>query len=226
MKKIFRTTFFWILVSILFWSYVRLFNAPLGMQVGQIFGATCPVYLSGWVVAPQLSGLEEQLTSIQTQLQDITQKMATSTSSSVSTTPSFVTTSPTKVALYYFNQREDAKLPLNQQVNVDSLLPVYRVLSPSQNIVFDTISSLLGGNLSLTEKSAGFVTDFPQTDFRLLNVNLQDDGTLLLEFTEVPGFTSWGSARMLILSNAIIKTAMQFAGVKKVQFMPDSLFQP
>jgi hypothetical protein len=60
----------------------------------------------------------------------------------------------------------------------------------------------------------------------LLNVNLQDDGTLLLEFTEVPGFTSWGSARMLILSNAIIKTAMQFAGVKKVQFMPDSLFQP
>lgn len=42
----------------------------------------------------------------------------------------------------------------------------------------------------------------------------------------MPGFTSGGSARMLILSNAIAKTAMQFVGVKKVQFMPESLFQP
>ena len=58
------------------------------------------------------------------------------------TEPSFVTNAPTKVALYYFNQREDAKLPLNQQVNIDSLLPVYRVVPPSQNVIFDTLSLL------------------------------------------------------------------------------------
>ncbi|MEI7563580.1 MAG: GerMN domain-containing protein [bacterium] len=152
--------------------------------------------------------------------------MATSTASSPVSTPSFATSSPTKIALYYFNQREDAKLPINQQINIDSLQPVYRVVSPSQNIVFDTISALLQGGLSAIEKSSGFVTDFPKTEFRLLSANLQEDGTLVLEFTEVPGFTSGGSARMLLLSSSIAKTAMQFPGVKKVQFMPESLFQP
>lgn len=113
------------------------------MQVGQFFGVSTPVCVSNGIVTPQLSGLEQQLTSIQTQLQDITQKMATSTLPSSSPASSFVTNTPTKVALYYFNQREDAKLPINQQVNVDSLQPVYRVLAPSQNIISDTITSLL-----------------------------------------------------------------------------------
>ena len=98
MKKIFWTTFFWILVVFVFWSYVRLFNAPLGTQVGQRFGVSCPLCLStSGVATPQLSGLEQQLTSIQTQLQDITQKMAATSSSPSSASPSFVTSSSTKV---------------------------------------------------------------------------------------------------------------------------------
>jgi len=55
---------------------------------------------------------------------------------------------------------------------------------------------------------------------------LAADGTLMLEFTEVPGFTDGGSARMLILWNVIEKTAHQFPGVKHVTFTPDILFQP
>ncbi|MEI8091436.1 MAG: hypothetical protein WCG98_04300 [bacterium] len=47
-----------------------------------------------------------------------------------------------------------------------------------------------------------------------------------MEFTDVPGFTDGGSARMLILANSITKTAMQFPGVKKVEFSPETLFQP
>jgi hypothetical protein len=49
---------------------------------------------------------------------------------------------------------------------------------------------------------------------------------LTLKFTEVPGFTDGGSARMLILSSTIEKTALQFPGVKEVVFLPETLFQP
>jgi hypothetical protein len=31
---------------------------------------------------------------------------------------------------------------------------------------------------------------------------------------------------MLIMANSIIKTALQFSGVKKVVFSPETLFQP
>jgi spore germination protein GerM len=137
-----------------------------------------------------------------------------------------VTTAPTKVGLYYFNQKEDAKLPMAQQINVTSIQPVYRNLPATDNIIRDTIALLLRGDITASDKTSGFISDFPYKDFRLLNATLQNDGTLVLEFTEIPGFTSGGSARMLILSNTIIKTAMQFKGVTKVQFVPDTLFQP
>ncbi|MEI8091435.1 MAG: hypothetical protein WCG98_04295 [bacterium] len=58
-------------------------------------------------------------------------------------TTSFASTAPTKVALYYFNQKEDAKLPIAQQINVDSILPIYRTLAPSNNLLNDTIQLLL-----------------------------------------------------------------------------------
>ena len=62
--------------------------------------------------------------------------------------------------------------------------------------------------------------------FALISANLATDGSLTLEFSEVPGFTDGGSARMLILSKLIEKTALQFSGVKKVLFVPETLFQP
>jgi spore germination protein GerM len=85
---------------------------------------------------------------------------------------------------------------------------------------------LIQGNLSATEKDAWYYTDFPNKDFQLLSSQLQNDGTLVLQFSEVPGFTDGWSARMLIMADSIIKTAMQFPGVKKVQFNPPTLFQP
>ncbi len=230
MKKIFWTSIFWIIVVFLFWSYLRLFNHDLGLQIGGRFGTqSCPVCLST-SSGTQISGLDVQLQTIQTQLNDITEKLSTATTASSSTLQStvspFATQTSTKVALYYFNAKEDAKLPPEQQVNVDSILPVYRMFPATDDLLRDAINYLIQWALFGTEKDQWFTTDFPNAKFRLLSTNITAEGILTLEFTEVPGFTDGGSARMLIMANSIIKTAKQFPGVKKVVFVPETLFQP
>ncbi len=166
--------------------------------------------------------------TIQTQLNDITQKLssASSTAPLQSSASPFATTASTKISLYYFNQKEDSKLPPGQQINVASLLPVYRMFPATDDLLRDSIAYLIQGSLTPEEKTAGFTTEFPNANFRLLNDTIDADGVLTLEFTDVPGFTDGGSARMLLMANSIIKTAEQFPGVKKVVFMPDTIFQP
>jgi len=225
MKKIFRTTVFWIVLVFLFRAYVRVFDHNLGLSIGSRFGTSTPVCVTSWA-SVQLSGFNDQLTAIQTQLNDLTQKLSAVSLSTPASTTSFVTTTSTQVALYYFNQKEDSKLPPAQQINVDSLQPVYRTLAASDDILRDTLNTLIQWNLTANEKSAGYITDFPNKDFHFISSTLQPDGTLVLSFSEVPGFTNGGSARMLIMANSIIKTAMQFSGVKKVEFSPSTLFQP
>ena len=134
--------------------------------------------------------------TIQTQLNDITQKLssASSTAPLQSSASPFATTASTKISLYYFNQKEDSKLPPGQQINVASLLPVYRMFPATDDLLRDSIAYLIQGSLTPEEKTAGF--------------------------------TDGGSARMLLMANSIIKTAEQFPGVKKVVFMPDTIFQP
>ena len=148
MKKIFWTTVFWFLVIFLFRSYMRLFDHPLGREIGSRFGKTPQqVCLTG----SDTSGLANQLTSIQTQLDSITQKLQ-SEPQQTSQASLFQTTTPTKVALYYFNQTEDQKLTPEQQINVASILPVYRIFPPSKNLLIDTINELIKGNLTANEK--------------------------------------------------------------------------
>jgi len=222
MKKIFWTTVFWFLIIFLFRSYMRLFDHPLGREIGSRFGKTPQqVCLTGG----DTSGLTDQLTNIQTQLNSITQALQSEPGSRTEDTL-FQTTAPTKVALYYFNQTEDQKLSLEQQVNVNSILPVYRIFPASKNLLVDVINELLKGNLTAIEKQQGFITEFPNSKFALRGAELIPDGTLALSFTEVPGFTDGWSARMLILRNVIEKTALQFPGVNKVTFTPETLFQP
>jgi len=85
---------------------------------------------------------------------------------------------------------------------------------------------LIQGNLTEEEKANGFVTEYPNAEFKLLKSNLDKNGNLTLEFTEVPGFTSGGSCRVGILTQEILKTVRQFPQVKKIELYPDSLFQP
>lgn len=201
---------------------MRVFNKPLGLYIGSRFGKVPQqVCLTG----SDTSGLTDQLTTIQTQLDSITQKLQSEPE--VKTEDAlFQTTTSMKVALYYFNQTEDQKLSLEQQINIDSILPVYRIFPASKNLLLDAIRELIKGNLTTNEKQQWFITEFPNPKFDIISLELIPDGTLTLQFTEVPGFTDGWSARMLILSNLIKKTALQFPGVKKVVFVPETLFQP
>jgi len=225
MKKVFWTILLTFLLLFLFWAYLRLFNTLLATRLASWFAPCeqCVCQTGSYQV--EIPDFSQQFDAIKTQLADITQKLE---SQSYTTGDQFLfeTRVPTKVALYYFNHIADQKLPPEQQINLTSLLPVYRIFPPSKNLLVDVLNELIKGNLTLEEKKQWFLTEFPHPQFVLRSHMLSSDGVLTLEFSEVPGFTSWWSARMLILSNVIVKTMLQFPGVKKVVFVPEELFQP
>ncbi len=222
MKKIFWTTIFWFLIIFLFRSYMRLFNTSLGLQIGSRFGKVPQqVCLTNTIT----TWFTEQLDTIKTQLDLINQKLQSEPETPVQDLP-FQTTSPTKVALYYFNQTADQKLAPEQQINIASILPVYRIFPASKNLLVDTLNELIKWNLTPTERQQWFTTEFPNDNFILSSADLAPDWTLSLQFSDVPGFTDGWSARMLILSNLIKKTVLQFPRVKTVVFVPETLFQP
>jgi spore germination protein GerM len=127
-----------------------------------------------------------------------------------------------KVYLYYYNQLEDKE----NTCDFKFVTPVEREITASDNIIEDTINLLIKGQLTDEEKNQGFATEYPNQEFKLLKSNLTESGTLTMEFTEVPGFTSGGSCRTGILMEEILKTVRQFPEVKKIVFKPDSLFEP
>jgi len=202
-----------------------LFDKPLAAKIAHRF-AKCEQAVVDTDNCDTVSvDLTEHFDAIKMQLETLTQQLKIEPGSRTEDAL-FETTAPTKIALYYFNQSEDQKLAPEQQVNVNSILPVYRIFPASKNVLVDVINELLKGNLTAIEKQQGFVTEFPQSWFKLIWSELIPDGTLILSFTEVPGFTSGWSARMLILSSVIEKTMLQFPGVKKVVFSPEEIFQP
>ena len=138
MKKIFWTTVFWFVIIFLFRSYMRLFDAQMGLKVGSRFGTTQPVCLTGGVS----NNFTEQFATIKNQLDSITQKLESEPDTS-SQTSVFQTTTSTRIALYYFNQTVDQQLAPEQQANVNSLLPVYRLFPASKNLLVDTLNELL-----------------------------------------------------------------------------------
>ena len=52
-------------------------------------------------------------------------------------------TKPTTIKLYYFNQIEDQKLDIAQQINTKSILPIDRTISETPSLIQDTINLLL-----------------------------------------------------------------------------------
>lgn len=127
-----------------------------------------------------------------------------------------------KILLYYYNQAEDEE----GTCSYSFIKPVEREVSRGKDIIGQAVELLIKGQLTEEEKASGFVTEYPNPQFKLLNSELSDKGTLTMEFTEVPGFTSGGSCRTGILMEEILKTVRQFPEVKKIIFKPDSLFEP
>jgi len=126
-----------------------------------------------------------------------------------------------EVSLFYYNQAEDKE----NSCDNDYILPVKRTIVDNEKIIVNTINLLLQGKLTEQERKEGFVSEFPNKNFKLLNSNLKD-GVLTLTFSEVPGFTSGGACRVKILGSEIIRTAKQFSEVEKVVFEPETLFEP
>jgi len=133
-----------------------------------------------------------------------------------------------KVLLYYYNSEKDKDEKGNIKCSREGLVPIEREIPLSQTPIKDTIELLLKGKENLTEKDIlqGITTEFPLDGFKLKSANLKEDGTLILEFEDAQNKTTGGACRVGILWFQIEQTAKQFSQVKKVQFLPETLFQP
>jgi putative hemolysin len=133
-----------------------------------------------------------------------------------------------KVLLYYYNSEKDKDEAGNIKCSRDGLVAIERLIPVSQTPIKDTIELLLKGKEILTEEelAQGITTEFPLDGFKLKSVNLKNDGTLFLEFEDPLNKTVGGACRVGILWFQIEATAKQFPQVKKVKFLPETLFQP
>ena len=130
-----------------------------------------------------------------------------------------------KAQVFHYLPNKHAAEKLNDEADPRALVPVERKIAFSENLVFDTINSLIESGLSETEKQAGFWTSFPGESFRLLRAELQDK-TLTLHFDDPMYFTSGGSNRVRYMWLQIQMTALQFPEVQNVRYEPKTLFQP
>lgn len=133
-----------------------------------------------------------------------------------------------KVLLYYYNPEKDKDETGNIKCSKDGLVAVEREIKVTKTPIQDTINLLLKGkdNLTAADISKGITTEYPLERFSLAEVNFKNDGTLILKFNDPLHKTSGGSCRVSILWLQIEATAKQYPVVKKVQFLPEDLFQP
>jgi spore germination protein GerM len=133
-----------------------------------------------------------------------------------------------KILLYYYNPEKDKDETGNIKCSRGGLVAIEREIPVTKTPIQDTIKLLLKGKENLTENeiSEGITTEYPLEGFKLKSANLKEDGTLILEFEDSLNQTVGGACRVGILWFQIEATAKQFPGVKKVQFLPEELFQP
>ena len=133
-----------------------------------------------------------------------------------------------KVLLYYYSPEKDKDEAGNIKCSPDGLVSVERLIPVSQTPIKDAIELLLKGKENLTEEeiAQGITTEYPLEGFKLKSVNLKENGTLILEFEDALSKTSGGSCRVRILWSQIEATAKQFPQVKRLQTIPEDIFQP
>lgn len=136
-----------------------------------------------------------------------------------------------QVLLYYYNQDKDKDTNGNIKCSEDGLVAITKEIPITQTPIQDTIKLLLKGKENLTQQDIqnGITTEFPLPEFTLIQANLsnaENGGILTLKFNDPLNKTNGGACRVKILWAQIEKTAKQFAPVKIVKFLPESLFQP
>ena len=141
----------------------------------------------------------------------------------------FVENKSKAILLYFYNPNQDKDLNGNIKCSKEGLIPIERNIPFSSTPIKDALKILiLKGKEILTEeeKKEGITTEFPLEGFDLKSINLKNDGTLILEFNDPLNKSVGGACRVGILWFQIEETAKQFKEVKKVQFLPEYLFQP
>lgn len=124
--------------------YIKRFNNNRAAHVANFFVSNTTIQTDNKL---ETTTIEEKLETIIQLLQG---------QSTAEQTPSLLptATNPTTVNLYYFNELEDSTLPIEQQINTSSILPIQRTIRSSENLIADTIKALIQGNLSEQEKNA------------------------------------------------------------------------
>ena len=95
----------------------------------------------------------------------------------------------------------------------------------SQTPIQDTIKLLLKGELSQSEREAGFTTEYPLEGFSLESAGFKN-GVLTLKFQDSKNKAVGGACRVGVLWFQIEATAKQFPGIQQVRFLPEEIFQP
>jgi uncharacterized small protein (DUF1192 family) len=130
-----------------------------------------------------------------------------------------------KVKVLHYLPNKIMAEKVDYEVDPRALLPVEREIPFSDNLIYDTIKSLIQDEISEKETQAGFWTGFPGDSFRLVSADLQGN-ILTLHFDDPKYFTSGGSNRVGYLWLQIRMTALQFPEVRQVRYIPETLFQP
>lgn len=106
----------------------------------------------------------------------------------------------------------------------ESVLPVEREIPLSKTPIRDTMELLLKGQITDKEKQEGFSP--VSNRLKLTDVNLKENGNLILEFEVLSGYSMGGSCLNGLIGAEIIKTAQQFFEVKTIEILPYYLLQP
>jgi len=130
-----------------------------------------------------------------------------------------------QITLYYYNPQTDKDGAGNVLCTRAGLAPLLREIPLTKTPIQDAINLLLKGDLTASERQAGITTDFPLSGLVLKGANLAN-GILTLEFADPQNVTSGGSCRAGVLWFQIEATAKKVAGVDRVRFIPETLFQP
>lgn len=132
------------------------------------------------------------------------------------------------VLLYYYRPEQDKDESGNILCSKKGLVAIERFIPKTQTPIKDTLLLFLKGkeNLNSKEIDQGITTEFPLKGLKLVDLNLKEDGTLIVKFDDPFNQTSGGSCRVNILWSQIEATLKQFPQVKNVKFLPEELFQP
>lgn len=141
----------------------------------------------------------------------------------------FVENKPKAIQLYFYRPDQDKDETGNIKCSEEGLVVIERFIPSPVSPIKDALGILISKGkeiLNEKEKSQGITTEFPLERVSLKSVNLKNDGTLIVEIEDPLNKTSGGACRVNILRLQLEKTAKQFGNVKKVEFIPESVFQP